>query len=668
MATFWCDPVAGNDANTGQSFAAAVQHLDALLTWPYSLGVTKGDTINLVNSGSHTFGTGTYWAQLVSNFNGTSHDLDPGLIIQGTDSSGNPAFATFVFTDDTSGETAIRVDSSGGIDPRYVTIQGIKVDWSAGTASPATSKIFLTRAFTADANIRMRYCQFLESEQFHGQIWNDPTSAVSDGGDAGEFAYNYILNAGVTGGTNNLINVHHRGQHTCHHNVFVFNGAWSAAKSVYSLGGNDDVATDHRFYNNTLVFTDAVLGFSPIWNSTDIAPITSAVKHFHSNVCYLLWTAGKTFTWAAGSATGDSTLYTRVIGYNMLYYPNSPTIATAGWYQRPWDPDGSDSPEGTDQWATDQAVTAGTDPFNAYAVPRAWDFEGSSYSMTLPGDFRIVNTGTYRTMSQSGGVPGAISDNPTGATAPEINVTPTSLSITSALDDEFTGSFTIQNTGTDTLLVTSITVNNTAFELSASSASIAAGASLVITVTYTPTSGVAQDTGTVTILSNDSDEPSVAVTLTGLKVSSRPVYIPSGGNLPAVPIGPNTPAFYGDPRHGDPSAGVRASIKLHKNLEFKYDHIVQVNEDAVDSVSHVAIGFILVATNTAMAAIPGLDLTGLTTIMLMPDHDANFELDNQAVTILAGGCLLVGLTNINTIEVANTSLMNPLKVTLYGSK
>jgi len=667
LATFWCDPVAGNDANTGASFAAAVQTLPALLTPPYTKGVAKGDTINMVNSGDHQMtGTGI-WAELEDAFNGTDHITDPGLIIQGTTSLGAAAFATVKFTDDVNPQTFLTVNGSSATDPRYITIQGLKIDWAAG-ASANSTKIFLTRTVVPDATIRVRYCQFLESQLFHGQIWNDPTSVVSDGGDAGEFAYNYVLNAGAAGGTGNLIQIHHRGQHTCHHNVFVFNGAWSAAKAVYSLGTNDGANTDHRFYNNTLVFTDAVLAFNPVFSSLDIAPVTSAVKHFHSNVAYLLWTAGKTFTWAAGSATGDSTLYTRVIGYNMLYYPSSPTIAAAGWYQRPWDPDNSDSPEGTDQWATDQAITVGTDPFNDYATPKTWDFEGSSYSMTLPGDFRIVSTGTYRTMSQSGGVPGAISDNPTGATAPEINVTPTSLSITSALDDEFTGSFTIQNTGTDTLLVTSITVNNTAFELSASSASIAAGASLVITVTYTPTSGVAQDTGTVTILSNDSDEPSVAVTLTGLKVSSRPVYIPSGGNLPAVPIGPNTPAFYGDPRHGDPSAGVRASIKLHKNLEFKYDHIVQVNEDAVDSVSHVAIGFILVATNTAMAAIPGLDLTGLTTIMLMPDHDANFELDNQAVTILAGGCLLVGLTNINTIEVANTSLMNPLKVTLYGSK
>jgi hypothetical protein len=664
MATWWVDPAAGADTNTGASFAQAVEHIDALLTFPYTKGVNTGDTVNCVNSGNHTFGSGTYMAQLISRFNGTSHAA-PGLIIQGTDSSGNAAFATWVFTDDTSGETMVRVDGAGGVDPAYITIQGIKVDWTAGTASPAHAKVFLTRNSLWDTNLRVRYCQFINDNLFEGQIINDSSSLVADGGSFGELAYCYIEDSGSTGGTGNLISVHHRAQHSCHHNVFYFNGAWSQAKIIYSLGNNDSTVTDHRFYNNTVIITDNVSAVSAIWNSFDASVAAAgATKQIYSNVLYVLVTAGKTWRWVAGSATETSANYSLLVGYNLFYYPNSPTINAAGFYQTPYDPDDDDSPEGTDFWATDQAVTAGTDPFNAIGTPFAWDFEGSNYSVTLAFDPRIVASGTYRTMSYTGGVPGAVSESPAAAPVPEINVTPATLSMSAALDDVISATFEIQSLGTGPLTVSSVTSNNSQFTVDYVGGTIGAGATVTVTVTFTPTAAGTQ-TGTITILSNDSDEPSLTVVCTGKGSAAPPVYIPSPGYLPSQAVTPASPAFFFDDL-GDPSAGVRAQIRLKKNTSLEV--FMQAVAEA-DTVSFVASGEITIATNTAMTAVPGLSLAGLTTLILTTDKTLQFEVDNQAFTLLDGGCFVIGrVDGIDSLEVANASLVNPVKVTFFGAK
>ena len=64
---------------------------------------------------------------------------------------------------------------------------------------------------------------------------------------------------------------------------------------------------------------------------------------------------------------------------------------------------------------------------------------------------------------------------------------------------------TLGNDGTDILTVSSITVDNTAFTLSQSSASIDYGEEIVLDVTFT-TTDVGTDSGTITIVSNDPDQ------------------------------------------------------------------------------------------------------------------------------------------------------------------
>ncbi|MEE8111886.1 MAG: GspH/FimT family pseudopilin, partial [Acidobacteriota bacterium] len=72
----------------------------------------------------------------------------------------------------------------------------------------------------------------------------------------------------------------------------------------------------------------------------------------------------------------------------------------------------------------------------------------------------------------------------------------------------------VQNKGTEILQVTSITSNNTAFTVFPTSLTLAPGASTTVTVTFTPT-GTGTHNGTLTFASNDPDEPSIAIAMTG---------------------------------------------------------------------------------------------------------------------------------------------------------
>jgi hypothetical protein len=74
--------------------------------------------------------------------------------------------------------------------------------------------------------------------------------------------------------------------------------------------------------------------------------------------------------------------------------------------------------------------------------------------------------------------------------------------------------FTIQNTGSSSLTITSITRSNTDYTLSGVPASVAAGSTATFTVTLDPTAAGTR-TGTITIANNDPNEPSYVFNVTG---------------------------------------------------------------------------------------------------------------------------------------------------------
>jgi len=117
--------------------------------------------------------------------------------------------------------------------------------------------------------------------------------------------------------------------------------------------------------------------------------------------------------------------------------------------------------------------------------------------------------------------------------APEIALSTTTL----AFGDVNVGSstirtFTIINEGNGPLVVSGISSNNPSFTVTPTSASVGAGQSTTVTVAFTPVQRGSQS-ATITVSSNDSDEPSLTVGVTGTGLSPEiavsPASVPVGG-------------------------------------------------------------------------------------------------------------------------------------------
>ncbi len=103
--------------------------------------------------------------------------------------------------------------------------------------------------------------------------------------------------------------------------------------------------------------------------------------------------------------------------------------------------------------------------------------------------------------------------NVTGA--PNINIAETSLSF-GEIFAGYSGSLelAIENSGSDTLSVTSIAIDNDVFTLSHSSATINAGEVFTLGIDFMPATA-GDFSGTITIISNDADEDTIMVGVSG---------------------------------------------------------------------------------------------------------------------------------------------------------
>ncbi|MBI3951626.1 MAG: choice-of-anchor D domain-containing protein, partial [Acidobacteria bacterium] len=101
--------------------------------------------------------------------------------------------------------------------------------------------------------------------------------------------------------------------------------------------------------------------------------------------------------------------------------------------------------------------------------------------------------------------------------APDIDVTPTSLDFGSVnIGQSADRTLTVRNTGNAMLTVNSITISNSRFSLVSPTVpfNVAAGGQQIMTVRFSPTATGTQ-TGTLGLFSNDPDESTVNVSLTG---------------------------------------------------------------------------------------------------------------------------------------------------------
>ena len=195
-------------------------------------------------------------------------------------------------------------------------------------------------------------------------------------------------------------------------------------------------------------------------------------------------------------------------------------------------------------------------------IEQTIDFSGvdSPYSLDVAAiDFQIdetknllisftpVEVGVFtETLTMTGSVFGSLSLDLTGeGTQVDISLDPVSLNFgTVSLGQNNSLDLVVSNTGTGTMQVTNITSDNEQFTVEETSFTIGTNDSYTISVSFAPTlNGVSN--GTLTIYSDDPDEPTVTVDLVGNGVtnisgdvngiwlaSNSPYYIVGNANVP----------------------------------------------------------------------------------------------------------------------------------------
>jgi len=150
-----------------------------------------------------------------------------------------------------------------------------------------------------------------------------------------------------------------------------------------------------------------------------------------------------------------------------------------------------------------------------------------------------TRTGTVTITNNASGSPQTIALSgmgvAPGATAPTVTLSPTSLTFVSQTDGTTSAAqtVTLTNSGTAALAISSITASGDFALTQNCGASVAAGASCAISVTFTPTAAGTR-TGTVTITDNAGNSPQT-VSLSGggeafsLSTASTGITIPSAG-------------------------------------------------------------------------------------------------------------------------------------------
>lgn len=174
-------------------------------------------------------------------------------------------------------------------------------------------------------------------------------------------------------------------------------------------------------------------------------------------------------------------------------------------------------------------------------------------------------------------------------TAPDIDVTPTNLDFGSVvLGQSADQTFMVRNIGTGTLTINTMTSNNPRFSLVSPTGSftVAAGDQQTVTVRFAPTTAETHS-GTLSITSDDPDEATVVVNLTGQGV------LPSGRTLSVLV------------RRGDPGQLVTIPVTL--------------SEGAGISVLQFTLGF-----NPAV-----ISLSGPHAIMAGPLVPSNFSISTN---------------------------------------
>lgn len=142
-----------------------------------------------------------------------------------------------------------------------------------------------------------------------------------------------------------------------------------------------------------------------------------------------------------------------------------------------------------------------------------------------------------------------------------------------AVTTSFARTFTIENTGTAALTISSIAVSGThasQFVVSGAPSSVAAGASATFTVTFTPGSGSGARTATITVNNNDADEAAYDFAVTGTATASSGVTATyaTGTEVPVTSNGYTATGTAGFTLGYAPATGTQLMVVKNTGLGF----------------------------------------------------------------------------------------------------
>jgi len=380
MATKWVSSSARGGDN-GSDYANAWGDVNDAWAWLDASGTTN-DAINLVNDGIHTLPTSA--TQISNGLTGTNYDTDPGFIVRGVDSSGNPDTVTMQAQ---AGLGSQFISLRGGA--RFVAVDGVIWDHSTADPTQGTSIVRMRDATAGPARVQeFEFIGYNDNDADTGKgvrrMFDNPGGVSPI--DWGEAAYGIFRNCyGVfdVGSPTTVKNI-------VHHCVYWIKGEWvETFSALSSFHYNDNDSNTIGWYNNTLyaeIDDDVAAVVSYPANGTDAGDVD-----FHSNVLWIESSSasGTVITEVFGGTGGGSLVNepTGDIGYNVLY--TGPSIASgkvASFYQDPWED--SEDPKTTDNVAYE--VTAST-LFNVPGSSWTWpNVNGSGYNLTVPGDLRIL--------------------------------------------------------------------------------------------------------------------------------------------------------------------------------------------------------------------------------------------------------------------------------------
>lgn len=436
--TYWVDPTRPDDTGDGMSLLTAKKTIPAGL----ALLTTKGDILNLVNSGDHDWPLSASETDINSGA-GTDFTTDPGYTIRGVDSSENPAlisikpagadgvrrmvrfrsgsgyniFENLIFDSlgkvtDTNSHQAIRMrdNGAGPVLIRYSAMLG----GPSGTMSAGTRELFEVDSIgSSTETFQIEYCYFQNADSPLG-------SAVGYGGG--------LLKTKLD------------------HCVFIYDDtSHTRAGAFYNQGfwATTDLNVVTLTYNT--IYEEAGGSLGDIFFYQPNASIDVNICDCHSN---FLWRDGPTATsvgaFMRGSPASTGVTHSGTIDYNVLLGgPNldGTELLSYELYQLPWDANDDDAaPPDTQPNDVVEWTQANTAKFNDPSTTFDWEMP-NGLMITIARDLRPI---AHKAAGLGGTAPGAL---PPAAT--DYSVTVTSDRLNPEPEENVQLTIVLANSGTD---------------------------------------------------------------------------------------------------------------------------------------------------------------------------------------------------------------------------